>query len=127
MLPNGTLWVNEMAPRPHNSGHHSIEGCATSQFEQLDRILLGLPLGPTDLLQPSAMINLVGPEALSGSYQLENQEEWEKSSDVFVHLYRKTETRPHRKLGHVTVVADTLDELLVRAKQVQKELKIIPS
>jgi 5-(carboxyamino)imidazole ribonucleotide synthase len=125
MLPNGTLWVNEMAPRPHNSGHHSIEGCATSQFEQLDRILLGLPLGPTDLLQPSAMINLVGPEALSGSYQLENQEEWEKSSDVFVHLYRKTETRPHRKLGHVTVVANTLDELLVRAKQVQKELKIV--
>jgi len=125
MLPNGTLWVNEMAPRPHNSGHHSIEGCATSQFEQLDRILLGLPLGSTELLQPSAMINLVGPEGLSGAYQLENHEAWNQSPDVFVHLYRKSETRPHRKLGHVTVVANTLEELLIRAKQVQKELKIV--
>lgn len=125
MLPNGELWVNEMAPRPHNSGHHSIEGCATSQFEQLDRILLGLPLGSTELLQPSAMINLVGPEGVSGSYQLENQEEWDQSPDVFVHLYRKTETRPHRKLGHATVIAPNVEELMIRAKQVQGALKIV--
>jgi 5-(carboxyamino)imidazole ribonucleotide synthase len=68
---------------------------------------------------------LVGPEGVSGSYQLENQEEWDQSPDVFVHLYRKTETRPHRKLGHATVIAPNVEELMIRAKQVQGALKIV--
>ena len=121
------IWVNEMAPRPHNSGHHTIEGCVTSQFAQLNNILLGENVGSTDLIKPSAMINVVGPEGWEGSYQLENKEIWDASEDVFVHLYNKSVSKPHRKLGHVTVVSDDVDSLIQRAREVQKELRIIPS
>lgn len=127
LLPDGAVWVNEIAPRPHNSGHHTIEGCKTSQFEQLNRILLGETLGDTFLLQPSAMINLVGPEGISGTYKLENEDHWKTQPDVFVHMYNKLETRAHRKLGHVTVTAKTFDELIVRATEVKNQLRIIPS
>ncbi len=127
ILPNGDVWVNEIAPRPHNSGHHTIEGCKTSQFAQLNRILLGQALGETDLIQPSAMINLVGPEGVSGNYQLEKEAHWNGQNDVFVHMYNKVETRPHRKLGHVTVTADTFEELITRATEVKNQLRIIPS
>jgi len=121
------IWVNEMAPRPHNSGHHTIEGCVTSQFAQLNNILLGEKVGSTDLIKPSAMINVVGPEGWEGSYQLENKEIWDASEDVFVHLYNKSVSKPHRELGHVTVVSDDVDSLIQRAREVQKELRIIPS
>ena len=127
ILPDGEVWVNEIAPRPHNSGHHTIEGCRTSQFEQLNRILLGQTLGETALVQPSAMINVVGPEGISGKYRLENEGHWKSQNDVFVHMYNKSETRPHRKLGHVTVTADTFDELIARATEVKNQLRIIPS
>ena len=127
VLPNGEVWVNEIAPRPHNSGHHTIEGCKTSQFAQLNQILLGQSLGDTELIQPSAMINLVGPEGVSGKYQLENEEHWNNQKDVFVHMYNKSETRPHRKLGHVTVTAKSFDELIKRATEVKNQLRIIPS
>ncbi len=123
----GEIWVNEMAPRPHNSGHHTIEGCKTSQFAQLNRILLGQELGSTELLQPSAMINVVGPETVSGKYYLANAVEWEERNDVFVHMYGKTETRPDRKLGHVTVTAETLAELLEKAEKIKEEITIKPS
>ena len=119
------IWVNEIAPRPHNSGHHTIEGCHCSQFEQFLRVLSGAPLGDPSLLQPSAMINIVGPANLSGPYQLADEEKLTKNGDVFVHMYRKTETRPNRKLGHVTVIAATLEELLQRAETVKNQLKII--
>jgi 5-(carboxyamino)imidazole ribonucleotide synthase len=121
------IWVNEMAPRPHNSGHHTIEGCITSQFAQLNRILLGERVGSTELIKPSAMINVVGPEGWEGSYQLADKEMWDASGDVFVHLYNKSVSKPHRKLGHVTVVSDDADSLIRRAREVQKELRIIPS
>lgn len=127
ILADGEVWVNEIAPRPHNSGHHTIEGCRTSQFEQLNRILLGQSLGETALVQPSAMINVVGPEGISGKYRLENEGHWNSQTDVFVHMYNKSETRPHRKLGHVTVTADTFDELISRATEVKNQLRIIPS
>lgn len=121
------IWVNEMAPRPHNSGHHTIEGCVTSQFAQLNRILLGERVGSTELIKPSAMINIVGPAGWEGSYQLENKETWDASEDVFVHLYNKSISKPHRKLGHVTVVSDDVESLIKRAREVQKDLRIIPS
>ena len=127
VTPEGEIWVNEMAPRPHNSGHHTIEGCKTSQFAQLNRILLGMELGSTELLQPSAMINVVGPESISGKYYLANAVEWDGRNDVFVHMYGKTETRPDRKLGHVTVTADTLAELLEKAEIIKEEITIKPS
>jgi 5-(carboxyamino)imidazole ribonucleotide synthase len=127
VTPEGEIWVNEMAPRPHNSGHHTIEGCATSQFAQLNRILLGKELGSTELLQPSAMINVVGPEGISGKYYLANAIEWEERNDIFVHMYGKTETRPHRKLGHITVTDSTVEGLLEKAARIQKEIEIKPS
>lgn len=127
LTEGGELWVNEIAPRPHNSGHHSIEGFVTSQFAQLNRILLGFELGSMDLKCPSAMINIVGPETVSGSYKLGDAGYWATQKDVFVHMYGKSETRPNRKLGHVTVTADNIEALLDRAKEVQKKLRIIPS
>ena len=123
----GDIWVNEIAPRPHNSGHHSIEGFVTSQFAQLNRILLGMELGSMDLKCPAAMINIVGPDDFSGTYQLEDADFWLKQEDVFVHMYGKTETRPNRKLGHVTVTAENLGGLMQRAKEVQERMRIIPS
>lgn len=117
---NGEVLINEIAPRPHNSGHHTIEGCYTSQFEQLNRILLGLPLGSTALVQPAAMINLVGPQGLSGGYQLTAGNELLQMEGVYVHLYNKKEIRPDRKMGHITVLAQDLDSLLAKAGVVKK-------
>lgn len=127
LTPYGDILVNEIAPRPHNSGHHTIEGCVTSQFAQLDRILNGKSLGSTELKQPSAMINLVGPNNLVGSYKLENEPYWNEQKDVFIHMYGKTESRPNRKLGHVTVIADNFEKLLERAEYVKETMKVIPS
>ncbi len=127
LTQNGEILVNEIAPRPHNSGHHTIEGCITSQFAQLDRILHGKSLGDPSLKQPSAMINLVGPENLIGAYKLENETYWNEQKDVFIHMYGKTESRPNRKLGHVTVVAKDFEKLLERAEYVKEKMKVIPS
>lgn len=110
--------INEIAPRPHNSGHHTIEGCYTSQFEQLNRVLLNMPLGSTNLVQPCAMINLVGPENLSGEYRL-NSDALLMHEGVYVHLYNKAEIRPNRKMGHVTVLSPSLDELIEKAENIR--------
>lgn len=122
---NGQVWVNETAPRPHNSGHHTIEACYTSQYEQLNRILMGYPLGNTRLIQPAAMINLTGPEGFTGAYELENLDELLSTQGVYIHLYNKMESKPHRKMGHITVMADTLEELLIKAEEVKKKVKIV--
>ena len=114
------MLVNEIAPRPHNSGHHTIEGSYTSQFEQLNRILLGLPLGNTDMVQPAAMINLVGGEGQNGFYKLKFTEQLLSEPGVYVHLYNKTEIRPHRKMGHITVMAESLQALLEKAGKVRE-------
>ena len=119
------ILVNEIAPRPHNSGHHTIEGCHCSQFEQFLRILAGAPLGDPSLHQPAAMINIVGPQNLNGKYQLLNEDVLTQNDDVFIHMYRKSETRPNRKLGHATIIADSLDELLEKAKTLQNQLQIV--
>lgn len=112
--------VNEIAPRPHNSGHHTIEGSYTSQFEQLNRILLDMPLGETAMVQPSAMINLVGGEGQSGRYRLTHEKELLSMPGVYIHLYNKAEIRPHRKMGHITVMAAGMEELLEKARKVQE-------
>ena len=127
LTKSGEILVNEIAPRPHNSGHHTIEGCVTSQFAQLNRILLGQELGDTTLKQPSAMLNIVGPDNIFGAYQLENEDMWKQQNDVFIHMYGKTESRPNRKLGHVTVIADTFEKLIERAEFVKEKMTIIPS
>ncbi len=111
---SGGVLVNELAPRPHNSGHWSIEGCATSQFEQHVRAVCGLPLGSTALLKPSAMANLLGDVWRNG------QPHWAAGlgvPNVHLHLYGKSEARPRRKMGHLTATADSAAEAaeLVRA------------
>ena len=111
---SGELLVNELAPRPHNSGHWSIEGCATSQFEQHLRAVCGLPLGSVQLLKPSAMSNLLGDVWQSG------EPNWAAAlaePNVHLHLYGKSEARPRRKMGHLTAVADTCE---AAAKHVQR-------
>jgi 5-(carboxyamino)imidazole ribonucleotide synthase len=125
LTENQEIWVNEIAPRPHNSGHHTIEGSHCSQFEQFLRILAGAPLGDPSLIQPSAMINIVGPAHVSGNYQLANESALTQDGDVFIHMYRKSETRPNRKLGHATVTAPSLEALLERAEAIKNQLEII--
>ena len=119
------ILVNEVAPRPHNSGHHTIEACYTSQFEQLVRILMGLPLGSTELIQPGVMINLLGDDDFSGTYRLQGLEDVSAMEGVYVHLYGKKESKPKRKMGHITVTASTLTEAKEKAKQVSKLVKFV--
>ncbi len=121
------ILVNEIAPRPHNSGHHTIEGCHCSQFEQFLRILTRKPLGNPALIKPAAMLNIVGPAHFSGTYTLEHQDYLQQRADVFVHMYNKTESKPNRKLGHATILADTLEDLLKNAEDLKSKLTIIPS
>ncbi|MEO6168457.1 MAG: 5-(carboxyamino)imidazole ribonucleotide synthase [Chitinophagales bacterium] len=124
-LDKADRWfVNEMAPRPHNSGHHTIEACYTSQYEQLLRILLGLPLGNTSIIKPAVMINLLGAPDFSGPYYLHGYAEILKLPGVYVHLYGKKESRPMRKLGHITILSDTVKEAKKKAKWVQAHCAI---
>lgn len=115
---DGKLYVNEVAPRAHNSGHHTIEACYTSQFEQLVRICAGLPLGSTELIQPAVMMNLLGGEGFSGSYRIQGLEEAMQLEGVYVHLYGKTESKPMRKMGHITITGNTLAEAQEKGKHV---------
>jgi 5-(carboxyamino)imidazole ribonucleotide synthase len=118
---SGNVIVNEMAPRAHNSMHFTIEGCRTSQFMQLLRILLGLELGNTKLLQPSVMINLLGEEGYSGLAKYEGIQSALETDGVHIHLYGKPITKPKRKMGHITIVNQDLE----KAKDMAKELKEI--
>jgi 5-(carboxyamino)imidazole ribonucleotide synthase len=112
VMDDDTLLVNEMAPRPHNSGHYTLDACATDQFEQQVRALAGLPLGGSALLSPVAMVNLLGDLWQHG------EPRWERAladPNVHLHLYGKTEPRPGRKMGHINVLAPTPEEALQRA------------
>ena len=111
---DGELVVNELAPRPHNSGHWSIEACVTSQFQQQVRAVCGLPLGSTDILRPAAMANLLGDVWMRG------EPDWSRalsSNGVHLHLYGKSEPRPRRKMGHLTAFGTTADEAIARVKE----------
>jgi len=121
------LLVNEIAPRPHNSAHHTIEGFFTSQYEQLLRVLLGMPLGATHLKMPCSMVNLVGPETGSGRYRLRYFNELNALPGVYVHLYGKEESKPNRKLGHITMVQPSMEKLLEITQKVRTltEIEII--
>ena len=119
------ILVNEVAPRPHNSGHQTIEANITSQYEQHLRAILNLPLGNTSSRQASAMVNLLGEEGYSGSAQYQGLEEILKLSGVHVHLYGKRNTKPFRKMGHVTIVGDDIESLKKKANFVKHTLKVI--
>ena len=113
------ILVNEMAPRPHNSGHYTIEACVTSQFENHIRSVLNLPLGLTEMVKPYAvMINLLGKR--EGKGIVENCDEVLKTNNIHLHIYGKDKSRIGRKMGHITVLGENLNETLNLAKRVEK-------
>ncbi|MFZ9386836.1 MAG: ATP-grasp domain-containing protein [Chitinophagaceae bacterium] len=115
--------VNETAPRVHNSGHHTIEAHYSSQFDMLWRILLGYPLGNTEAILPSIMVNIIGAEGCQGDVRYEGLEEVLKMENAFVHLYGKKHTKPGRKMGHVTILSRDKQELLHRSNRVKRTLQ----
>ena len=119
------LLINEIAPRPHNSGHHTIESCTTSQFEQHLRSILNLPLGNTETLSPSIMLNLLGEEGYYGTPIFDGIDKVLALEGVHVHIYGKTSTQPFRKMGHVTITAPTLQQARDQAQKVKTLLKVI--
>jgi len=125
VTPGGEVLVNEIAPRPHNSGHQTIEGNITSQYEQHLRALLNLPLGDTSLRSPSAMVNLLGEPGHEGPARYQGMDDVLAISGVYVHLYGKKSTRPFRKMGHVTILDDDVDSLKKKANFVKNTLKVI--
>ncbi|WP_073311744.1 5-(carboxyamino)imidazole ribonucleotide synthase [Flavobacterium terrae] len=119
------ILVNEVAPRPHNSGHYSIEASYTSQFEQHIRSILNLPLGSTASKVAGIMVNLVGEEGFSGPVIYENIEEIMKIPGVTPHIYGKRETRPFRKMGHVTIINENMKEARKIAEEVKNSIRVI--
>jgi len=120
LRPKGELIVNEVAPRPHNSGHWTIEGCSTSQFEQHVRAVCGLPLGSTEILRPAAMANLLGEVWRDG------EPDWSealRTEGVHLHLYGKHEPRPRRKMGHLTALGANAEEAMARVKKARADLR----
>jgi len=124
LTTKGEILINEVAPRAHNSGHGSIEANQTSQFEQLIRITHNYPLGKTDLKSPMAMLNLVGEAKKSGPTKYIGMKDALSEQGGHVHLYGKEESRPHRKMGHVTVLDASIDKAMERARIIQNQLTV---
>ena len=125
LTAEGELLVNEIAPRPHNSGHHTIECNVTSQFEQHLRAVLNLPLGSTEIIQAGAMINLLGEKGFEGPVYYEGLEKFMSIPGVHPHIYGKATTKPYRKMGHVTIAGKSLDEVKQLAQKVKSGIKVI--
>jgi 5-(carboxyamino)imidazole ribonucleotide synthase len=121
----GEVYVNETAPRVHNSGHHTIEANYSSQFDMLWRLILGYPLGNTEAILPGAIVNLIGAEGCSGEAHYEGLEEVMQMDHVFVHIYGKEETKPGRKMGHVTIISRDKQDLVYKAHKIKNTLKVI--
>ena len=125
LTKEGEIWVNEVAPRPHNSGHYSIEASYTSQFEQHIRALLNLPLGSTENKVSGVMVNLVGAQNHQGLVHYKNMEHVLGIEGVYPHIYGKKETRPFRKMGHITIVNKNLETARKIAEQVKETIEVI--
>ncbi len=121
---NDKVWVNEIAPRAHNSGHHTIESIITSQYEQQLRAIFNFPLGSTRLKMPSVMINLLGEQNYEGAVKYEGLTECMAIEGVKIHLYGKKITKPFRKMGHVTILASSIEEAKFKANIVKQKLKV---
>lgn len=122
---NDDILVNEVAPRPHNSGHYSIEASYTDQFEQHLRAILGLPLGKTESTVAGVMVNLVGAEDYTGNVLYKNIEKILAMDGVTPHIYGKKQTRPFRKMGHVTIVDEDIDKARAIAEKVKRTIQVI--
>ncbi len=120
----GDVWVNETAPRVHNSGHHTIEAAYCSQYDMLWRILLDYPMGNPKSIVPSSLVNLVGEEGHSGEAYYEGLEDVLKMENVYVHTYGKKQTKPGRKMGHVTILGKDRYDLIRHAQEVKRLLKV---
>lgn len=118
------VFVNETAPRVHNSGHHSIEANYSSQYDMLWRIMLNYPLGNPDAILPSAIVNILGAEGHSGEAVYTNLNEVLSMDNVFVHLYGKSQTKPGRKMGHVTIMHTDYQDLRYKANKIKHTLKV---
>ena len=124
LTKEGELLVNEIAPRTHNSGHHTIEANVTSQFEQHLRAILNLPLGNTEILIPAAMVNLLGEDGFTGEARYEGLDKVLSRRGVHIHLYGKKLTKPFRKMGHVTITHEDMATLKKEAKEIKELLKV---
>ncbi len=121
---DGQILVNEVAPRPHNSGHHTIKANFTSQYEQHLRAVLNLPLGSTDIQSAAVMLNLLGEPGFDGEAAYEGLQEALAVPGVYIHLYGKKYTRPARKMGHITVLGENLEEAQERAASIKNVIKV---
>jgi len=124
LTETGQLLVNEVAPRPHNSGHHTIEACYTSQYAQHMRAILNLPLGDTALRSAGVMINLLGEKGFTGTAKYEGLEEVLSTQGAYVHLYGKEETKPFRKMGHITICLPDLEKAKQLARKFLSSVKV---
>lgn len=122
---NGEVLVNETAPRVHNSGHHTIEANYSSQYDMLWRIMLGYPLGNTAPILPAAIVNLLGAPGYDGPAAYDGLDEVLRMDNVFVHLYGKAQTKPGRKMGHVTIISKEYQDLTFKANKIKHTLKVI--
>ena len=125
LTKQGEIWVNEVAPRPHNSGHYSIEASYTSQFEQHLRAILNLPLGSTESKVAGVMVNLVGAEGYAGDVIYEHIEDVLSLQGVTPHIYGKRQTRPFRKMGHITITHPNIEQARSLAQKVKETIKVI--
>ena len=125
LTPKGEVLVNEVAPRPHNSGHHSIEACYTSQYQQHLRSILGLPLGNTELKMPSVMVNLLGEANHTGFAKYEGLPQCLEMKGVYVHLYGKEITKPFRKMGHITILDPDLETAKQKARKISSLFRVV--
>jgi len=125
LTPAGEILINEVAPRPHNSGHQTIRGNATSQYEQHLRAITGLPLGSTQAKGVSGMLNLLGEDGFSGLAKYEGLNEALAISGVYPFLYGKKMTKPFRKMGHVTILGSTKEEIIEKSEQVKSLIRVI--
>jgi len=122
---SGAIWVNEVAPRPHNSGHQTIEGNITSQYGQHLRAILDLPLGDTSARSASVMVNILGESGYQGAAHYQGLAEALQISGANIHIYGKAVTKPFRKMGHATIIDDSLEAAILKAKKLKSTLKVV--
>ncbi len=125
LTKQGEIIVNEVAPRPHNSGHQTIEGNITSQYEQHLRSILGLSLGNTDHTSITAMVNILGAEGYSGEAKVNGIQEVMKIEGAHIHLYGKSHTKPFRKMGHVTIEGNNAEDVLSKAERIKDTIEVV--
>ena len=125
LTKSGEILINEVAPRPHNSGHHTIEACITSQYDNHLRAISGMPLGQTNTLAPSLLMNVLGTEGHTGPVLYKGIEKVEAMEGVHTHIYGKTTTKPFRKMGHITIIGTDESDLIEKYNQINETLHVV--